>query len=168
MCSVLFFPSASENLKSLLNEGNHFDSLLFIFDGGRRYKVPASSLGISRPGDLLSPLGSGLFRSSPFWEYYLYPFCSNFNRSVDGLCGEVFLKSGQTLRPDTCHIFIHRSRRQLKILYLRQGECIVEQRRLLAGSYSLKRSESSCSFLPISWSRMNELLTVQKMNKIQK
>lgn len=136
MCSVLFFPSASENLKSLLNEGNHFDSLLFIFDGGRRYKVPASSLGISRPSDLLSPLGSGLFRSSSCWEYYLYPCCSNFNRSVDGLCGEVFLK---------------RSRRQLKTLYLRQGECIVEQRRLLAGSYSLKRSESSCSFLPISW-----------------
>ena len=73
MCSVLVFPSESEKLRSLLSESNHFDSVLFIFDGGRRYKVSASSLGIHSPQDLLLPLGLGLFRSSPFWSYYLYP-----------------------------------------------------------------------------------------------
>lgn len=46
MCSVLVFSSESDKLRSLLSESNHFDSVLFIFDGGRRYKVSASSLGI--------------------------------------------------------------------------------------------------------------------------
>ena len=67
MCSVLVFSNESEKLRSLLSESNHFDSVLFIFDGGRRYKVSASSLGIHSPQDLLLPLGLGLFRSSPFW-----------------------------------------------------------------------------------------------------
>lgn len=71
MCSVLVFSSESEKLCSLLSESNHFDSVLFIFDGGRRYKVSASSLGIDSPQDLLLPLGLVLFRSSPFWSYYL-------------------------------------------------------------------------------------------------
>ena len=66
MCSVLVFNNESEKLRSLLSESNHFDSVLFIFDGGRRYKVPVSSLGIRSAGDLLLPLGLGLFRSLLF------------------------------------------------------------------------------------------------------
>ncbi len=73
MCSVLEFSSESDKLRTLFSESNHFDSVLFIFDGGRRYKVSSSSLGIHSPQDLLLPLGLGLFRSSPFWSYYLYP-----------------------------------------------------------------------------------------------
>ena len=72
MCSVLEFSSESDKLRTLFSESNHFDSVLFIFDGGRRYKVSSSSLGIHSPQDLLLPLGLGLFRSSPFWSYYLY------------------------------------------------------------------------------------------------
>ena len=86
MCSVLVFSSESEKLRSLFSESNHFDSVLFIFDGGRRYKVSASSLGIHSPQDLLLPLGLGLFRSSPFWSYYLYPNGCNFHKGIDGLC----------------------------------------------------------------------------------
>ena len=67
MCSVLEFSSESDKLRTLFSESNHFDSVLFIFDGGRRYKVSSSSLGIHSPQDLLLPLGLGLFRSSPFW-----------------------------------------------------------------------------------------------------
>ena len=38
MCSVLEFSSESDKLRTLFSESNHFDSVLFIFDGGRRYK----------------------------------------------------------------------------------------------------------------------------------
>ena len=62
MCSVLEFSSESDKLRTLFSESNHFDSVLFIFDGGRRYKVSSSSLGIHSPQDLLLPLGLGLFR----------------------------------------------------------------------------------------------------------
>jgi len=63
MCSVLVFSSESDKLRSLFSESNHFDSVLFIFDGGRRYKVSASSLGIHSPQDLLLPLGCLLLKS---------------------------------------------------------------------------------------------------------
>ena len=85
MCSVLEFSSESDKLRTLFSESNHFDSVLFIFDGGRRYKVSSSSLGIHSPQDLLLPLGLGLFRSSPFWSYYLYPQGCNFHKGIDGL-----------------------------------------------------------------------------------
>ena len=39
MCSVLEFSSESDKLRTLFSESNHFDSVLFIFDGGRRYKA---------------------------------------------------------------------------------------------------------------------------------
>ncbi len=70
MCNILQFPDDDARLRSLLSERNYFDSLLFIFDGGRRYKVSAKILGIHAVSDLLIPLGLGLFRSSPFWSYY--------------------------------------------------------------------------------------------------
>ncbi len=95
MCSVLEFSSESDKLRTLFSESNHFDSVLFfIFDGGRRYKVSSSSLGIHSPQDLLLPLGLGLFRSSPFWSYYLYPQGCNFHKGIAGLCGEVIRHTG--------------------------------------------------------------------------
>lgn len=66
MCSVLVFNNESDKLRSLFSESNYFDSILFIFNDGRCYKVPVSNLGISTAEDLLLPLGLGLFRSSPF------------------------------------------------------------------------------------------------------
>lgn len=168
MCDVLYFSDESSKLKALLSECNTFDSVLFIFNGSRRYKLSASSLGLSGVSDLLIPLGSGLFRSSPFWKYYLYPCCSNFNRDISGLCGEVVSKSGLYVEPESCHIFVDRSRRQLKILYQRGEEYIVEHRALNAGLYQLEKSEVCCSFLPISWPRLNKLLTVHKKNKVNK
>ena len=38
MCSVLEFSGESDKLRTLFSKSNHFDSILFIFDGGRRYK----------------------------------------------------------------------------------------------------------------------------------
>ena len=100
MCSVLEFSSESDKLRTLFSESNHFDSVLFIFDGGRRYKVSSSSLGIHSPQDLLLPLGLGLFRSSPFWSYYLYPQGCNFHKGIDGLCGEVIRHTGSCVSED--------------------------------------------------------------------
>ena len=105
MCSVLEFSSESDKLRTLFSESNHFDSVLFIFDGGRRYKVSSSSLGIHSPQDLLLPLGLGLFRSSPFWSYYLYPQGCNFHKGIDGLCGEVIRHTGSCVSEQSCHIF---------------------------------------------------------------
>ena len=168
MCDVLLFPDESSKLKSLLSESNPFDSLLFIFSGSRRYKLSASSLGVQSPCDLLLPLGSGLFRSSPFWKYYFYPCCRNFNNEIHGLCGEVLSQSGSYMEAQSCHIFVDRSRRQLKILYRRGEEYIVEHRALSTGVYQLKKSETCCSYLSISWDRVNKLLTVPKKNKVNK
>ena len=141
MCSVLEFSSESDKLRTLFSESNHFDSVLFIFDGGRRYKVSSSSLGIHSPQDLLLPLGLGLFRSSPFWSYYLYPQGCNFHKGIDGLCGEVH------------------------ILYRCDDEYRLECRRLNRGSFLLKKEERKKDFLQISWNRLNELLTVKKYRK---
>lgn len=166
MCSVLFFENDSDKLRSLFCEPNHFDSILFIFDGGRRYKVLASCLGITSAQELLVPLGLGLFRSSPFWCYYLYPCCSNFHKGIDGLCGEVIRLTGSALQEQSCHIFLDRSRHSLRILYLTAGECRLESRRLLHGSYLLEKKERKKDVIPISWNRLNRLLTVKKSRSI--
>ena len=165
MCSVLVFENESAKLRALLSESNHFDSILFLFDGSRRYKVSASSLGIDRPSDLLLPLGLGLFRSSPFWHYYLYPRCSNFNKGIDGLCGEVIKHTGDDLQEESCHIFVDRSLRQLHLLYRHQGEYRLESRRLSEGIYCLHKDERHKDIVPISWDRLNELLTQHKPRK---
>lgn len=165
MCTVLAFEDESTKLRALLSETNHFDSVLFIFDGSRRYKVSASSLGIHRPADLLLPLGLGLFRSSPFWHYYLHPCCPNFNKGIDGLCGEVIKHTGADLQDESCHIFLDRSLRQLCLLYRHQDEYHLDTRRLSTGIYRLQKEERHKDIVPISWSRLNELLTQQKSRK---
>ena len=165
MCSVLVFSSESEKLRSLLSESNHFDTVLFIFDGGRRYKVSASSLGIHSPQDLLLPLGLGLFRNSPFWSYYLYPNGCNFHKGIDGLCGEVIRHTGSCVSEQSCHIFLDRSRSRLHILYRCEDEYRLECRRLNHSSFFLKKDERKRDFLQISWNRLNELLTVKKYRK---
>ena len=161
MCSVLLFEDENSKLRSLFNESNHFDSLVFIFDGCRRYKLTSQSLGIHSPMDLLLPLGLGLFRNSPFWNYYLYPSCKNFNKGIDGLCGEVIRLTGLSLQEQSCHIFIDHSRRQLHLLYLAQGEYRLELRRLKQGTYSLSKHERTQEICSISWNRLNILLTTK-------
>ena len=156
MCSVLEFSSESDKLRTLFSESNHFDSVLFIFDGGRRYKVSSSSLGIHSPQDLLLPLGLGLFRSSPFWSYYLYPQGCNFHKGIDGLCGEVIRHTGSCVSEQSCHIFPDRSRSRLHILYRCDDEYRLECRRLNRGSFLLKKEERKKDFLQISWNRLND------------
>ena len=158
MCSVLEFSSESDKLRTLFSESNHFDSVLFIFDGGRRYKVSSSSLGIHSPQDLLLPLGLGLFRSSPFWSYYLYPQGCNFHKGIDGLCGEVIRHTGSCVSEQSCHIFPDRSRSRLHILYRCDDEYRLECRRLNRGSFLLKKEERKKDFLQISWNRLSCLL----------
>ena len=165
MCSILQFPNDDERLRALLSERNYFDSLLFIFDGGRRYKVSTKVLGLHSVSDLLVPLGLGLFRSSPFWKYYLYPVCRNFNKGIDGLCGEVIRHTGKELQAESCHIFLSRCGSRLHLLYRLGDEYRLEERRLCSGRYLLHKEERHKEFLPITWSRMNKLFTECKSRK---
>ncbi|NDV67223.1 IS66 family insertion sequence element accessory protein TnpB, partial [Bacteroides sp. 224] len=89
-------------------------------------------------------------------------------RDIPGLCGEIIAKSGSYPEPESCHIFVDRSRRQLKILYQRENEYIIEHRALSSGLYQLERSELRCSCLSISWTRLNKLLAIHKRNKANK
>ena len=111
------------------------------------------------------PLGLGLFRSSPFWSYYLYPQGCNFHKGIDGLCGEVIRHTGSCVSEQSCHIFPDRSRSRLHILYRCDDEYRLECRRLNRGSFLLKKEERKKDFLQISWNRLNELLTVKKYRK---
>lgn len=165
MCSVLVFETESDKLRSLFSESNPFDSVLFIFDGSRRYKISASHLGISSAQELLLPLGLGLFRSSPFWRYYLYPRCTNFNKGIDGLCGEVIRLTGNNLEEESCHIFLDRSHHQLHLLYRYANEYRLESRRLCSGLYHLRKEEKTKEIIPITWSRLNQLLVSKKPQK---
>lgn len=165
MCSILQFLNDDECLRALLSERNYFDSLLFIFDGGRRYKVSTKVLGIGSVSDLLVPLGLGLFRSSPFWKYYLYPSCSNFHKGIDGLCGEVIRHTGLEVQTESCHIFLSRCGSRLRLLYRLGDEYRLEERRLCSGRYPLHKEERHKEFIPITWSRMNELFTGRKSRK---
>lgn len=130
VCSILQFSDDNERLRCLFGELNYFDSLLFIFDGGRRYKVSTKVLGIQSVSDLLVPLGLGVFRNSPFWSYYLYPVCSHFHKGIDGLCGEVLRLTGEALQVNSFHIFLSRSLDRLNILYRYADEYRSESRRL--------------------------------------
>lgn len=172
MCSVLYFENESDKLRNLFSESNHFDSILFIFDGCRRYEVSASCLGITSPQEFLLPLGLDLFRSSPFWSYYLYPRCLNFHKGIDGFCGDIIRLSGFPLQEQSCHVFLDRSRKNLRILYLYGGELRLECRRLSQGCYLLEKGERVEEFVPISWNRLNRLnrlLTVKKYrNSVEK
>lgn len=168
MCSILQFPNDVERLRALLSERNYFDSLLFIFDGGLRYKVTTKSLGIHSVSDLLIPLGLGLFRSSPFWTYYLYPCCSNFNKGIDGLCGEVIQHTGAEIKEESCHIFLSRSRNRMSLLYRCGEEYRLEERRLCHGLYKLHKEERHKEVVVITWDRMNKLFTDLKPRKKEK
>ncbi len=158
------FNNESDKLRNLFFESNHFDSLLFIFDSGR-HKVAVSSLAICSAEDLLLPLGLGPFRSSSFGHYYLYPCCSNFNKGIDGLCGEVLRYTGFPLQEESCHVFVERSHRQFSLLYRTGSEYHLESRRLNTGLYRLHREEVSSGFLPILWNRLNELLILHKSSR---
>ena len=158
------FNNKSDKLRNLFFESNHFDSLLFIFDSGR-HKVAVSSLAICSAEDLLLPLGLGPFRSSSFWYYYLYPCCSNFNKGIDGLCGEVLRYTGFPLQEESCHVFVERSHRQFFLLYRTGSEYHLESRRLNTGLYRLHCEEVSSGFLPILWNRLNELLILHKPSR---
>lgn len=106
------------------------------------------------------PLGLGHFRSSPFWHYYLYPRCSNFGKGIDGLCGEVIRLTGEELQEESCHVFLDSSLHQVHLLYRYKGEYRMESRRLGSGLYRLKKEERTKAVVLISWSRLNEFLTV--------
>lgn len=162
MCTVLTFLSESEKLQSLFSESNNFASVIFCFDGFRRYKIEKSYLGVSKVQDLFLFSGTPLSGLSPHWNYFLYPQSSRLNCSMDSLCGKVRSIRGEFPSANECHVFINRSRKELKILYYIQGELSVLHKKLTQGTYKLKKEELQASFFSISWSRLNQLVLCPK------
>ncbi len=165
MCSVLEFSSESDKLRTLFSESNHFDSVLFIFDGGRRYKVSSSSLGIHSPQDLLLPLGLGLFRSSPFWSYYLYPQGCNFHKGIDGLCGEVIRHTGSCVSEQSCHQFFPTAPVAGCISFIGATTNTVGMPSSESRFFPLEKGGTEEGFSSNFWNRLNERLLLKSIGK---
>ena len=162
MCSVLLFKDSNIKLKSMLSEIHYFDSVIFVFNGSRRYKFETRELGISSPRELLSPLGYGGLRVRPSCHYYVFPSSSNYKNGIDGLCGEVHRLTGKEIEKGCRYIFMDVTHRKLKILYMYKEEYRLEERHLTDGLYELKKGEKNKKIVEMSWTRFNEFLRVHK------
>lgn len=162
MFSILQFENTETKLKSLLSESNHFDSLLFIFDGWRRYKMKACELGIKHPSDLLLPHKGFLSALSPHWSYYLYGSIRSFNLCADGLSGVVRRLRGEFPSHNEVHVFVSRDKTQIKMLYLDNGDYVILHRKQTNGLYRISEKEQKIPIRKISWCKLNHLLTNTK------
>jgi hypothetical protein len=164
-CSVLSYPCLNDKLLSLLSEVNRFDSVLFIFDGSRRYKFQKEDLGIRSASDLLTRNRGLLSLLNPGWSYYLYLLDGRYTYSIDSLCGKVLRCYGHLPFAGECHVFIDRRKHHLTLLYELSGEYISIHRQLRQGVFSIKRREISEGFRPSSWSEINRILSKIKSSK---
>ncbi|MDR1200521.1 MAG: IS66 family insertion sequence element accessory protein TnpB [Tannerellaceae bacterium] len=164
-CSVLYYRDKNEKLLGLLSEGNNFDSVLFIFDGGRRYRFPKEDLGIRSPGDLLVRNRGVLSLLNPLWDYYLYLLDERHTYSIDGLCGKVLRCYGRLPLEGECHVFVSKNKHHLTLLYKLSGEYISIQRQLRQGTFPVKKETITEGFRSADWPEINRLLSVEKKRK---
>lgn len=164
-CNVLYYPDLNAKLLALLSEVRNFDSVLFIFDGSRRYKFHKNDLGIHSPADLLIRNQGLLSLLNPRWSYYLYFLPERHTYSIDSLCGKVLRYHGQLPSAGECHVFIDRHKHHLTLLYDHCGEYISIHRQLRRGRFLLKKEEIPTGFRPSSWSEINRLLSKIKSAK---
>ncbi len=164
-CSVLYYPDRNEKLLSLLSESKNFDSVLFIFDGGRRYKFSKSDLGIRLPSDLLVRNRGILSLLNPEWSYYLYLLDERHTYSIDSMCGKVLRHYGRLPREGECHVFVSRDKHHLTLLYKLSGEYTSIHRQLRQGVFRLKKKELADGFRPSHWAEINRLLSEEKRTK---
>ncbi|MDL2255122.1 hypothetical protein LJC38_00875, partial [Parabacteroides sp. OttesenSCG-928-K15] len=155
----------NEKLLSLLSEQNNFDSVLFIFDGSRRYKFSKEDLGIGCPSDLLIRNRGVLSLLNPLWEYYLYPLQERYTYSIDSLCGKVLAHHGHLPQNNECHVFIDKNKHQMALLYSLNGEYISIHRRIRQGVFCLKRKEFTSGYRPSHWAEICRLLSEKKETK---
>jgi hypothetical protein len=112
-CNVLYYPDSNAKLLALLSERHNFDSVLFIFDGSRRYKFQKADLGIRSASDLLMGNRGLLSLLNPTWSYYLYLLDERHTYSIDSLCGKVLCCYVHLPLPDECHVFVDRGKHHL-------------------------------------------------------
>lgn len=158
--NICVFKDANEKLKSMLSQpSSEFDSILFLFNKSVRYKFLKSELGIQSVSDLLFPNGYGIYRNGHGQSYYLYYNCVGFQAGIDRLQGTVYSYSGTYAGNHDLHIFIDRSRKNMKLLYFKDDRVILESRRLTAKKYALSKQERKAKYSLINWKRMNEILS---------
>lgn len=156
---------SNEKLLDLLSERNNFDSVLFIFDGSRRYKFSKEDLGIRCPSDLLLRNRGILSLLNPQWDYYLYLLDERHTYSIDSLCGKVSRHYGRLPVEGECHVFVSKNKHHLTLLYKLSGEYISIQRQIRQGVFRLKKGSVGESFRPSSWAEINRLLSEVKETK---
>ena len=160
--SVLFFSDRNEKLLSLLSERNSFDSVLFIFDGCRRYKFEKEDLGIRSPADLLIRNRGVLSLLNPEWSYYLYMLPERSTYSIDSLCGKVKRCWGFYPKEGECHVFVRKNKHSLTLLYSLSGEYISIHRQLRQGVLRLKKEEIAGGYRTSDWQEINRLLSEKR------
>lgn len=158
--NIRVFADANEKLKSMLSQpSSEFDSILFIFNHSLRYKLKKDELGIQSVSDLLFPNGYGICSDSYGQSCYLYYDCVGFHAGIDRLQGAVYSYSGNYPDKHDLHLFVDRSRKNIKLLYFKDNQVILESRRLETYKYALSNQERKSKYTPINWKRMNEILS---------
>jgi hypothetical protein len=161
----VYYRDKNEKLLDLLSEGNNFDSVLFIFDGGRRYKFSKEDLGIRSPGDLLVRNRGVLSLLNPLWNYYLYLLDERHTYSIDSLCGKVLRCYGRLPSEEECHVFVSKNKHHLTLLYKLSGEYLSIQRQLRQGTFPVKKETITEGFRASDWPEINRLLSEEKKRK---
>jgi hypothetical protein len=164
-CSVLYYRDKNEKLLDLLSEGNNFGSVMFIFDGGHRYKFSKEDLGIRSPGDLLIRNRGILSLLNPQWNYYLYLSEERYTYSIDSLCGKVLRHYGRLPSEGECHVFVSKNKHHLTLLCKLSGEYISIQRQLRQGVFVVKKGTATEAFRSGDWPEINRLLSEEKRRK---
>lgn len=162
-CSVLYYPDCNEKLLGLLSESNQFDSVLFIFEGCRRYKFQKEDLGIRSPADLLIRNRGVLSLLNPQWSYYLYMLSERYTYRIDSLCGKVKRCWGFFPKEGECHVFVSKNKHSLTLLYSLSGEYISIHRQLEQGVLRLKKEEIAAGYRTSNWQEINRLLSEKRV-----
>ena len=158
-CRVLYYPDANERLLGMMSEENRFDSVLFIFDGCRRYKFEKGDLGIDRPSDLLLRNQGVLSLLNPSWSYHLYLLSERFTYSLDSLYGKIARLRVSAPVSGECHVFISCDKHNLALLYSLDGELTAVHRRLRQGVFRLNKKEIPDGYRGSDWAEINRLLS---------
>lgn len=157
---IRVFEDANEKLKSLLSQSSsEFGSILFVFNHSVRYKFTKSELGIESVSDLLFPNGYGIYSERHELNYYLYYDCVGFQAGIHRLQGTVYSYSGNYPDKHDLHLFVDRARKNIKLLYFKDNQIILEARHLEIQKYVLSKQERKDKYTPITWRRLNEILS---------
>jgi len=160
MFHIKVFSDANEKLKSMLSQASsEFDSIIFVFNHSLRYKFPKSELGIQSVSDLLFPHGYGINSCHPGQPCHLYYDCVSFHAGLDRLQGAVYSYSGNYPCKRDLHLFVDRSGKNIKLLYFKDNQVILESRRLETQKYVLSKQERKDKYTRISCIRLNKILS---------